>query len=168
MTVAVFVLRKGSRLPLHDHPGMFGLLKVIHGEVKINTYTPLNRSQYTAPTSLQDRLNSKYGKIINVYPSKYEGTKLCSETDECSVITPNSRSIHEIHAESGTAAFLDVLSPPYNHRCKRTDDEFRPCSYYMDVEEDMQDSNIHYLVKIAPPRDYWCDEAEYHGPPLPD
>ena len=164
MTVAVFVLQKGSRLPLHDHPRMYGLLKVVHGEVKIKTYSPLDRSKYAVPNALKEALFNKCGRVINAYPSKYEGTRICSENDECSTITPDGTSIHEICAENGTAAFLDVLSPPYNHK---TDADLRPCSYYSEMEPDVQDPSIRYLVKIQAPRDYWCDEAEYDGPQLP-
>lgn len=28
VTICVFILKRGVRLPLHDHPGMCGLLKV--------------------------------------------------------------------------------------------------------------------------------------------
>lgn len=164
MTVAVFVLRQGKRLPLHDHPRMFGLLKVVHGKLKINTYSPLKMSDFPVPPSLQHRLATRYGRNINVYPARFEGSKICSETDECSVITPDGNSIHEIHAESGTAAFLDVLSPPYSYR---NDAEHRPCNYYSEIDRDQTDSSIRYLVRINAPGDYWCDEANYSGPKLP-
>ncbi|XP_045188949.1 2-aminoethanethiol dioxygenase-like [Mercenaria mercenaria] len=164
MTIAVFVLKQGKRLPLHDHPGMFGLLKVVHGSVAIKTYTPLDPNQYPVPASLSERLANRYGRNIPVYPSRYEGNKVFSETDECCVISPNSKNIHEIHSESGTAAFLDILSPPYNHKSA---EDYRPCSYYKEIDVDSQDSNIRYLVKITDPPDYWCNEAKYCGPELP-
>ena len=28
VTVCVFILRKGNKMPMHDHPGMRGILKV--------------------------------------------------------------------------------------------------------------------------------------------
>lgn len=164
MTIAVFVLRQGKSLPLHDHPGMFGLLKVIHGSVTIKTYTPLDPIQYPVPTSLSEALANKYGRDIPVYPSRYEGNKICSEMDECCVISPASKNIHEITSESGTAAFLDVLSPPYNHK---TMDDYRPCSYFKEIGTDSKEPNIRYLVKIRSPPEYWCDEADYNGPELP-
>ncbi|XP_060582626.1 2-aminoethanethiol dioxygenase-like [Ruditapes philippinarum] len=164
MTIAVFVLRQGKSLPLHDHPGMFGLLKVIHGSVTIKTYTPLDPNKYPVPATLSETLADKYGRNIPVYPSWYEGDKVCTETDDCCVISPNNKNVHEIISESGTAAFLDVLSPPYNHKSM---EDCRPCSYYKEISIDSKEPNIRYLVKIKSPPEYWCDEVDYYGPQLP-
>lgn len=40
VSIGVFVLRDGAKIPLHDHPNMYGVLKVIHGKVKVQSYTP--------------------------------------------------------------------------------------------------------------------------------
>lgn len=40
VSIGVFVLRDGAKIPLHDHPYMYGVLKVIYGKVKIQSYTP--------------------------------------------------------------------------------------------------------------------------------
>jgi len=40
ISVGVFVLRDGAKIPLHDHPYMYGVLKVIHGKVRVQSYTP--------------------------------------------------------------------------------------------------------------------------------
>lgn len=164
MTIAVFVLKPGKRLPLHDHPGMFGLLKVVHGSISIKTYSLLDPKKYPVPQSLSERLASRYGKTIPVIPSRFEGNRICSEADECCVVSPDSKNIHEICSESGTAAFLDILSPPYNHDSPQ---DYRPCSYFREIEVDSNDSSVRYLVQISSPREYWCDSAPYLGPELP-
>jgi len=40
VSIGVFVLRDGAKIPLHDHPYMYGVLKVIYGKVRIQSYTP--------------------------------------------------------------------------------------------------------------------------------
>lgn len=40
VSIGVFVLRDGAKIPLHDHPYMYGVLKVIYGKVKVQSYTP--------------------------------------------------------------------------------------------------------------------------------
>lgn len=164
MTIAVFVVKQGKRLPLHDHPGMFGLLKVIHGNINVKTYSPLDPSQYPIPQSLSERLANKYGRQIAVFPTRFEGSKVCSEDDNCCVISPDSNNIHEISSGSGTAAFLDILAPPYNDK---PEGQYRPCSYFREIETDSHDCTLRYLVRINPPSDYWCNEAKYAGPELP-
>ncbi|XP_071528075.1 regucalcin-like isoform X2 [Panulirus ornatus] len=39
VTICIFILKRGVRLPLHDHPGMYGLLKVVHGCVSVQSYS---------------------------------------------------------------------------------------------------------------------------------
>ena len=163
MTVAMFILRPGKRLPLHDHPRMHGFLKVIHGKVEIQTYTPLDPDKTPVPASLTQHLESKYNRHVPVYPMWFEGCKTLSESDECCVLTPEEKNIHEITSE-GTAAFLDILSPPYSH--ERDLSDYRPCSYYRELMQDKEEPSIRYLAKINPPSEYWCDEAEYTGPVL--
>jgi len=43
VSIGVFVLRDGAKIPLHDHPYMYGVLKVIYGKVKIQSYTPMHK-----------------------------------------------------------------------------------------------------------------------------
>lgn len=40
VSIGVFVLRNGAKIPLHDHPYMYGVLKVIYGKVRLQSYTP--------------------------------------------------------------------------------------------------------------------------------
>lgn len=40
VSIGVFVLRDGAKIPLHDHPYMYGVLKVIYGKVRVQSYTP--------------------------------------------------------------------------------------------------------------------------------
>ena len=165
MTVAMFIIPQGKRLPLHDHPGMFGFIKVVHGSLKVKTYTPVDVSQQPIPQSVNDYLDQKYGSPrLPVFPCRYEGIQSVSERDECCVLTPAGCNIHEIVSESGTSAFIDILSPSYDH----TDtDERRPCSYYKELNVNVEESankDMKYLVRIRPPNDYWCDEEPYCGP----
>ncbi|XP_022189600.1 2-aminoethanethiol dioxygenase-like [Nilaparvata lugens] len=64
ITIGIFILKSGARLPLHDHPLMYGILKVIHGKVRIHSYSPLSREDLTeeqaSETSFVDRCGKQY------------------------------------------------------------------------------------------------------------
>ncbi|OXA52830.1 2-aminoethanethiol dioxygenase [Folsomia candida] len=110
LTVVIIVIPSGLRLPIHDHPNMTGLIKVLHGQVRVSSYTkvgPTGEDGRQAALKTQDAVLSRLS-----YPQ---------------VLTPGLNNVHAVEFESGEggkeyAAFLDVLSPPY--------DEKVGCHYY--------------------------------------
>ena len=40
-SMGIFIIRNGERLPLHNHPNMHGVLKIIHGTAQISSFTSL-------------------------------------------------------------------------------------------------------------------------------
>ncbi|XP_044516257.1 2-aminoethanethiol dioxygenase [Gracilinanus agilis] len=40
-SLGVFLLKSGTSIPLHDHPGMYGVLKVLYGTLRISCLDPL-------------------------------------------------------------------------------------------------------------------------------
>lgn len=46
--ISVFILpRNGAKIPLHDHPNMYGIIKVIYGKINVKTFTrKYNKSPY--------------------------------------------------------------------------------------------------------------------------
>ncbi|KAK3600846.1 hypothetical protein CHS0354_014210 [Potamilus streckersoni] len=155
LTICMFILKKGSRLPMHDHPNMYGLLKVLHGSLTITSYSPyLDHSPPLPPT-----LAASFKYANQIKPVKPMGKKTISASDDCVVLTPESGNYHEITAESGQAAFIDILAPPY-------DSSDRQCTYYSVIPNQDSVSDITYLIKVHCPTDYWCNEEQYTGPDL--
>lgn len=157
ITVGIFVVRKDGRLPLHDHPQMHGILKVIAGTIKIQSYTTVSTER--------ESVESPHTKLGEQKPCTILARKLpesiVTEKSEACVLTPSYANIHEIHSVNGSAAFLDVLAPPY-------DSEIRNCHYYIEEIEhsDRSDSEgqpLARLVEIDSPPDYWCDSAPFGG-----
>jgi len=146
--------------------GMHGFIKVLHGSLKVKTYSALDQTTYQIPPTSEQDLHEKYGRRIPVVPAKLEGTVTLTEKDSSMLLTPESNNLHEITAVSGTAAFLDILSPPYCHE-RFSRDGYRPCTYFSEEDVAESDPSIRYIMPIPAPRDYWCDEVEYSGPPVP-
>lgn len=139
ISFSLFLIRKGQSLPIHNHPNMNGLIKVIHGEGSIKSFTTINNTDNTN-SLVKTKLN--YTKIIT------------ENTSEILSLDPINNNIHEISASENTdLAFLDLLIPPYEN----------DCVYYEIVKEDESDTNLIELKKVPCPDYYYCDSLIYTG-----
>ncbi|KAK6630157.1 hypothetical protein RUM43_004993 [Polyplax serrata] len=120
ITVGVFLLRQGARLPIHDHPNMYGIIKVLQGILKVTSYSLIGLDT-TSHISSNSMFYSHPLKVI-----KHPTVRLTNE-DECCLLTPTDRNIHEVECLEGPAAFLDILSPPYE---EGGTEEARTCHYF--------------------------------------
>lgn len=178
LTIGIFVLKPGARLPLHDHPLMYGILKVIHGTVQIQSYSILADLEHTNLSydgNLQDSKSKELNDIaltqenldkqVIVTARKELATKVNESNDVC-FLSPVKCNLHEIHSLNGGAAFIDVLAPPYNTEIKGVGP--RPCRYFREMEdivsEDSEKLPLKRLLRIPCPTDFWSDSAPYLGP----
>lgn len=177
VTVGIFVLKQGARLPLHDHPLMYGILKVVHGTIHIQSYSILTNSEKEEqgtsgtkadvhPVDIGLTKDTLYRPVFLL--ARKEPASLISETDSVCVLSPLMGNLHEIHSVNGPAAFLDVLSPSYNTDIPGVGP--RPCRYFKELEDDVTLENdvdkrpVKKLLRIPPPPDYWSRSAPYQGP----
>ncbi|CAL4234479.1 unnamed protein product [Meganyctiphanes norvegica] len=152
VNICMFILKRGVRLPLHDHPGMYGLLKVVHGKVAIQSYSITG-----------SKADPKHLESASIMPAKKHTVEYITAEDNVCLLTPENQNLHSISAVDGPAAFLDILAPPYGSE--------RDCHYFQEVESsdiipELEGSNIVFLAKIPSPSDFWCDQADYKGPHL--
>ena len=177
-SMGIFVLRNGARLPMHDHPGMYGVLKVIHGAIRLRSFSPC---------AIQNRraghINGDKTDFWGRGGERLFASKKCSDgvydvdSDAC-VLTPSDANLHEIEAVNGPAAFLDVLAPPYDpsggrechyykeYTFKDQNDKRRlsPSSSSSSSTDGHQQEDITWLVETSHPDDFWCDSSTYQGP----
>lgn len=165
-SMGVFLLKPGASIPLHDHPGMNGLLKVLFGKVRIKCFDKLdyplgaeNEMQFNPPLLP----NQKEALSRSIQRSVGEFTE---DSGPC-ILTPLSDNIHQIDAVEGPAAFLDILAPPYDP------DDGRDCHYYKVLQtvsgngsknSGQQTQEETWLLKIPQPDDFWCGGEPYPGP----
>lgn len=140
--MSVFIINEGYTMPLHDHPGMLGLLKVISGKLKIQSYTRIS------PSDSNDLL------VIPDEPKILDSQSASSYLDE------QQSNFHEITALDEPAAFFDVLSPPYSDM-DNNDPDARHCHFYRKLK--INDTTLK-LERINCPSHYYCDSETFEKP----
>jgi cysteamine dioxygenase len=131
-------------MPLHDHPGMRGVLKLISGKLKIQSYTRIAN-------------NDSDDLLVTANPPI-----LLDESSPASFLDEKTANYHEITALGGPAAFFDVLSPPYSDFSDNSDNS-RHCHFFRKLMID-NEKNILKLEQIPCPSHYFCDSLIFEKP----
>ncbi|XP_056148061.1 2-aminoethanethiol (cysteamine) dioxygenase b [Lampris incognitus] len=169
-SMGVFLLRNGASIPLHDHPGMHGMLKVLYGKLRITCFDRLDKMYPDAtpgdPHSLPPFQTGALRRSVVRSTGDYT-----DESMPC-ILSPDRDNLHQIDAVDGPTAFLDVLAPPYDP------DDGRDCHYYevlppppvretgaKKTPREAHDQPMEvWLMEIPQPPDFWCGGEPYPGP----
>lgn len=100
--LALFLLPRGERLPLHDHPDMHVWTRVLHGRLAVRAFDWVER---TPP---------------RVRPA---GELVVAPGSAPLRATPQLHNVHELRAEE-PSAILDLFAPYYDKEAGR------PCHYW--------------------------------------
>eukprot|EP00128_Syssomonas_multiformis_P010119 Colp12_sorted_trinity150504_noHs@30152 len=139
LTMGVFLMKKGTKIPLHDHPDMYVLSKVIYGSIRLVAYDVVIPVQSNRQVSCSEYLTNK--SLLQGY------TRLCHKTvdmvlkegDIHTTKPMDGGNFHEIEALEDTA-FVDIMSPPYdNYRG-------RECFYYEAIDADADQDAVERLL----------------------
>ncbi|KOO33837.1 2-aminoethanethiol dioxygenase [Chrysochromulina tobinii] len=164
ISVGIFVLPAGSAIPLHDHPGMSVLSKVLFGKLEVTSFDrPLPSASPSPPPP-------KFGGPFTLFGGRGASQQLqCAAPVRHTVVAPCPTlrldpvrgNIHEFVAVEHTAIF-DVLTPPYDDRSGRS------CHYY-EVEApgavlDAQPLDSVQLREIGWPPSLRVVNRPYRGP----
>jgi len=109
VTVGVFMLPAGSSIPLHDHPGMHVLGRLLFGRMRVVQMDVVKpHTKLTSGLTVHALLRSN---------------EIHGPEPEALVVTPNFGNLHELEALDDVA-FLDVIFPPYDEKAGRD------CSFF--------------------------------------
>jgi len=122
VSVGVFLLPASSVIPLHDHPGMHVLGRLLFGRVRV------------AQMDLE-KPHTKLASGLTV-PSLLRSNRVHGPEPEPLLVTPDFGNLHELEALDH-AAFLDVIFPPYGPG--------RDCSFF---EAPLQTGGGAHLLKV--------------------
>ena len=98
--IVVFLFPAGAAIPLHDHPNMTVLSRVVRGSLRV--------------TSFDVGADGKARRSIS----------LMTSADGPAALFPSVNNVHEFQAGAGGAVVLDVIVPPYD------EDAGRACHYF--------------------------------------
>ena len=156
MHIGIFVLPRGTSIPLHDHPDMTVLSKVLFGEVEVTSF---DRRRVDVPA----RGGLPWGargrrRMVCSAPTE----SVVREGAQPVVSEPLRGNLHAFAALRDTAIF-DVLLPPY--------DDFggRSCHYYEVNDDDSSASAAAgtdgvILTEMSFPKDLRIVAMPYDGP----
>lgn len=100
--VSLFLLPAGGAIPLHDHPGMVVLMRVVLGRVRVTSLDWVERRALLARRADVSDLGA---------------------SDHVLAAGPTERNLHAVEALE-PSAFVDVLTPDYAGD--------RPCTYFVE------------------------------------
>lgn len=165
ISVSVFVLKANSVLPLHDHPVMHGIIKVLHGSMRVQSYSPIGDAVRPRngdfPCSINDYYHVPDGLYANPIRVRRNPTVVLSPKDGCGVLTPTKNNIHEVSSVNGPSAFLDILAPPYDTYLPHVGP--RRCFYFNVASDSDTESS---LTPVVCHPNYWSVELPYRGPKI--
>lgn len=136
-SIGVFVLGPHNYIPLHDHPNMCVLSKVLWGSLDVRSYDwadwtrlDANRKAGGVARVVDDEVTYSEGMIKLLLPNK----------------GGNLHSFRAANAAPVGVAVLDVILPPYDEAGGRA------CSYYR-VQPHVEPGKV-TLLKGEPPEDF--------------
>ncbi|CAL9111071.1 hypothetical protein MUK42_00284 [Musa troglodytarum] len=144
-SIGVFCFPAGARLPLHDHPRMVVLTKVLYGSISLKSY-----DWVTTPIC-----NPKRSGLAKVVADDCA----LQASSKTSVLFPKSGGNMHSLAALTPCAILDVLAPPYS------EEQGRPSTYYVDVPIPPLPGFV-LLEEMDTPDDLRVTGAPYLGPEL--
>ncbi|KAG8087368.1 hypothetical protein GUJ93_ZPchr0010g10628 [Zizania palustris] len=117
-SMGVFCFPAGATLPLHDHPEMVVLSKLLYGSVRVTSY-----DWVTAPPPPSCSATTRKSGLARVVAADEVRRAPCKTT----VLFPRSGGNMHAFTAVTPCAILDVLTPPYSEELGR------PSTYFNDT-----------------------------------
>lgn len=159
LSMGIFVIPAGSGIPLHDHPGMTVLSKLLFGSLRVTSYDmpqggPGREASPPRGLGLPWLEQPPARPPLRVGPAVTSGVSAPCSTLQLDAVKGN---IHQFDALQDTAIF-DVLSPPYDDLAGRS------CHYYELGQADPADPSATELHQVGWPPELCVASREYRGP----
>lgn len=105
--LGLFCMAQGTRFPLHDHPDMIGMTRLIHGHISYRSMDILSSTAGLSEAKLQTAGEAQHSALL--------------------WLTPSCGNIHEIQAIQ-SSVLLDLFIPNYSSS--------RVCTYFEEISSE--------------------------------
>ncbi|XP_006659505.1 plant cysteine oxidase 1-like [Oryza brachyantha] len=146
-SMGVFCFPAGATLPLHDHPEMVVLSKLLYGSVRVRSY-----DWVTPPPPFSTARKSGLARVV-------AADEVLHAPCKTSVLFPHSGGNMHAFTAVTPCAILDVLTPPYSEELGR------PSTYFNDIPIPSL-PGFAFLEETDLPEDFSVAGAPYLGPEL--
>lgn len=176
-SIGIFVFAPYSRIPLHDHPDMCVLSRVLYGDLQRlsldlareedNSFS-MDSNGFGDKTKRSSWLGGWWNKMESFRRKLPKGSKQAFknhvdylQAPDVTVLYPYEGNLHQFVAGPDGAAVLDVLLPPYDNVHNRD------CTFY-EIHE-LGASAGHkpsgkepcFIVPTGQPEDFHCISGQY-------
>ena len=168
-SMGVFVFAPHSRIPLHDHPEMCVLSRVLYGDLHRMSLDLARDDGGTLDTCEEKSkrtswLRGWWKKMQSPLP---EGTKRAYknridhlQAPDVTVLYPYEGNLHEFVAGSDGAAVLDILLPPYDG-ANRRDCTFYEMHELTSIQSSSSGKEPCLVIPTGQPENFHCISGQY-------
>ncbi|CAK9147868.1 unnamed protein product [Ilex paraguariensis] len=161
--MCIFCFPTSSVIPLHDHPGMTVLSKVLYGSLHVKSY------DWVEPACVK---KTKGTGPSPVRLAKMAYDKVLTAPHDISVLYPKSGGNLHCFTALTPCAMLDILAPPYQEAAGRK------CTYYLDYPyssfstsygddiNEGKEEEYAWLAEIETPDSLDMRQGRYTGPAI--
>lgn len=165
-SMGIFILPPGTSIPLHDHPDMSVISRVLYGRLHVTSCdlaspkeagSLFHSTQNNSPVSSASTDSYKKRRLARIFKD------VVITAPHTTALLPDQGNLHEFVAddEQGCAIF-DILTPPYEP------EEGRDCTYYR-ITSDVRTSEEgkkYVTLEEYEPRNFDVVSETYNGPRL--
>lgn len=149
-SIGIFCLPASASIPLHNHPGMTVLSKIVYGTVHTRAF------DWVDPHEEEDCLRPRLASLV-------EDDMMSAPCPTDTLYPTSGGNIHAFTAITACAV-LDVLAPPYNAQ------DGRHCTYFRELPRNgiadggKRGQLYSWLQESQPPEDFMVQRGLYQGP----
>lgn len=162
-SIGIFVFPPHAIIPLHDHPDMCVLSRVLYGDLTkrsldLEQETAVTRSSWLSTMFGRGSSSSRSNKKVptNAKRAFHRETEYL-QAPAVTMLFPLEGNLHEFTAGAQGAAVLDVLLPPY-------EGDDRECTFYSIHQDGVaHESNPRacWILPTGQPENFHCLSGEY-------